>query len=79
MIIVNRTKAEHIILDKLRVQREPLLAALDLEFMRTLEQGGDTPQIVQQKQALRDVTEKDLSDLSLAELATLDIEKSLSL
>lgn len=40
----------------LRAARQPLLEALDVQFQRALETGGDTAAIVAQKQALRDVT-----------------------
>jgi len=40
----------------IRAARQPLLEALDVQFQRALETGGDTADIVAQKQALRDVT-----------------------
>jgi hypothetical protein len=41
---------------RLRAERTPLLAALDVQFMRALESGQDTMPIVAEKQRLRDAT-----------------------
>lgn len=79
MITINRGKAEELLRDRLRLEREPRLAELDLAYMRALEVGGDTAAIVAEKEALRGVTEKDLSGLSLAELATLSLSVALAL
>lgn len=54
VVEVDMTSAREIWRDKLRQLREPKLAALDTEFMKLLETGGDTSAIVAQKQALRD-------------------------
>lgn len=78
MIGINRAKAESITVDRLRVEREPLLADLDTSFMRALESGKETDTIASKKQALRDITERDLSALSLTELAELTLEKALA-
>lgn len=78
MIGINRAKAESITVDRLRVEREPLLADLDTSFMRALESGKETDTIASKKQALRDITERDLSALSLTELAALTIENALA-
>jgi len=56
MITINMNKAKEIHKDKLREARKPLLEKLDVDYMRTLEQGRDTSSIVNQKQELRDVT-----------------------
>lgn len=79
MIVINREKAEEIVRYRLRQEREPILANLDIESIRTQESGGDISVIVDKKQALRDVTDKDLSSLSIEELASLDIESALAL
>lgn len=50
----------------LRTLRKPLLEAADIEFMRALEQGLSTTEIVARKQALRDVT----ADPAIAEAKT---------
>ena len=58
MIIINPDKAKAIWKDKWREARKPLLASLDIEFMRAVEMGDVTRQaeIASQKQALRNVT-----------------------
>ena len=59
MITVNMTKAREIKRDQVRAERMPLLEQLDVEFMRTQEQGDQTKadEIASEKQALRDVTD----------------------
>ena len=63
-ISINITKAKAIKLDQLRADRAPKLAALDLAFMRAVEQGDLLAQasIAAEKQALRDVTKQPLPD-----------------
>ena len=56
MITVDLTKAKEITKDRLRMEREPLLAAQDVAFQRALETGADTTAIVAEKQRLRDIT-----------------------
>ncbi len=51
---IDMTKAKEIHRDNIRYAREPLLAALDIEFQRALETGTSTTDIVAKKQALRD-------------------------
>jgi hypothetical protein len=53
---------------KLRRERAPKLAELDVEFMRALELGKPTADIVAKKQALRDVT----ADPRIAAAKTID-------
>ena len=55
-ITVNLDKAKAITKDRLRAEREPLLAAQDVAFQRALESGADTTAIVAEKQRLRDIT-----------------------
>jgi hypothetical protein len=74
MIGINRAKAESITVDRLRVEREPLLAELDTSYLRALEAGDDASLIIAEKQALRDITEKPLTGLSLQQLAALTID-----
>lgn len=57
MITVNLEKAKIITKNRLRDEREPLLAALDIQFQRALETGADTSAIVAEKQRLRDITQ----------------------
>ena len=52
---VNFTKAKEITKSRLRLEREPLLAAQDVVFQRALESGADTSAIVAEKQRLRDL------------------------
>jgi hypothetical protein len=63
-IRINIDKAKAIKLDALRAERAPLLAALDLAFMRAVERGDLLAQasIAAEKQALRDVTKQPLPD-----------------
>ena len=51
---INMAKAREIHKDNIRIAREPLLAALDIEFQKALETGASTTDIVAKKQALRD-------------------------
>lgn len=62
MIKINIDKAKEIWLDRYRTTRTPLLAALDVDFMRAVESGNATLQkeIAAKKQALRDVTKIEL-------------------
>lgn len=79
MIVINRTKAEESTRDRLRAEREPRITALDVQFMRALEAGQDTTEIAAEKQALRDVTGKDLSGLTIEHLASLTLDEALAL
>ena len=49
-------KAKEIHKNRLRQERKALLEATDVQFMKALETGEDTKQIVIEKQRLRDVT-----------------------
>ena len=62
MIIVNPDKAKAIWKDKWREARKPLLASLDIEFMKAVETADATKQaeIASKKQALRDVTQTEI-------------------
>lgn len=79
MISIDRGMAESIVRDRLRTERAPKLAELDVKFMRALEAGEETPSIIAQKEALRDVTGKSLQGLSLEELASLDLAGAMQL
>ena len=54
IISVNMEKAKGIWRDKIRQSRGPEFEALDAAFMKALETGADTTEIVAAKQALRD-------------------------
>jgi hypothetical protein len=62
MIIVNPDKAKAIWKDKWREVRKPLLASLDIEFMKAVEAADTEKQaeIALKKQALRDVTQTEI-------------------
>ena len=75
MIKVNMDKARDIHRDNLRAERAPKLAALDVAYMKALEQGHVTTTIAAEKQALRDVT----ADARIAGAATPDALKALTL
>ena len=62
------TKAKEIFADKIREARKPLLEALDTDYMKALETGADTTQIVADKQALRDAPTAGASASSIADL-----------
>lgn len=79
MITINREKAEAIVRNRLRLERDPKLAELDIAYVRALEVGGDTSAIAEQKKALRDVPECDMGALSLVELAALTLDQALAL
>ncbi|MCE1114160.1 MULTISPECIES: hypothetical protein [Pseudomonas] len=79
MITINREKAETIVRDRLRQERDPRLAELDIAYVRALETGSDTTVIAEQKKALRDVPECDLSGLSFVELSALTLDQALAL
>jgi hypothetical protein len=55
---IDLEQAKNIWKDKWREARKPLLASLDVEFMKAVETGNSTKQaeIASKKQALRDVT-----------------------
>ena len=63
MIIVNPDKAKAIWKDKWREARKPILASLDIEFMKAVETSDTDKQaeIATQKQALRDVTNTEIN------------------
>jgi len=63
-IRINIDKAKAMTLERLRLERAPKLAALDVAFMRAVERGDllEQASIAVQKQALRDVTKVALPD-----------------
>ena len=64
---IDMAKAREIHKTNIRSAREPLLAALDVDFQRALEVGTATTSIVAQKQALRDVTNNTTLDDATSE------------
>jgi len=71
MITINFDKAVAITKTRLRAEREPLLAAQDVLYMRATESNQDTTAIVAEKQRLRNIT--NLAD----QATTLDELKAL--
>jgi hypothetical protein len=57
--------------DRLRVERAPLLDALDTEFLKALETGKPTAAIVAEKNRLRDITKLPKATMTLDELKAL--------
>lgn len=55
-IVEDVEKAKEVAKDILRARRAPLLEALDVAFMRAIEQGADAAPIAAEKQRLRDIT-----------------------
>ena len=68
VVEVDMPKAQEIFKDDLRRERQPLLEALDVEYMKAMERGEDTTAIVAQKVALRDITD----DARIASATTPD-------
>ena len=71
MITINLDKAKEITKERLREEREPLLAEQDVAFQRALETGADTSSIVAEKQRLRDIANLVDSATMLDELKAL--------
>jgi len=71
MITINMDKAKAITKARLRVEREPLLAAQDVAFQRALESSADTFAIVAEKQRLRDITKLADAATTLDELKAI--------
>jgi hypothetical protein len=73
---VDMAAAKEIHKDNLRTERKPLLDALDVDYMKALETGGDVSAIAAKKQALRDVTADARIDAATTpdELKALTIE-----
>lgn len=71
MITINLAKAKVITANRLRRERAPMLAQLDIDFMRALENGEPTAAIVAEKQRLRDLPTLADSATTLEELKAL--------
>jgi hypothetical protein len=70
-LTINIEKAKNVFIFKLRRFREDELPKLDIQYMRALELGSSTTDIISKKQQLRDLPDMDLSDVT-----TLDELKS---
>jgi hypothetical protein len=58
VITIDINKAKDIWKDKIREARKPALEKLDVDFIKTQEQGLDTTQIVADKNTLRDLPDQ---------------------
>lgn len=63
MITVNLNKAKEITKTRLRLEREPLFKALDIEVMKNLNNAEALTRIEAEKQRLRDITK--LADIAM--------------
>jgi hypothetical protein len=72
VVTVSLAKATEITKNRLRTEREPLLAAQDVLFQRAQESGADTTAIVAEKNRLRDIT--NITATTLDELRALKAE-----
>jgi len=70
-VSVNFSKAKEITKTRLRMEREPLLAAQDVAYQRAIESNSDTAAIVLEKQRLRDITKLADAATTLDELKAL--------
>jgi len=76
MITINIDKAKEIKKDRLRQERKPLLEQLDVDYMRAMEQGIETTNIVNEKQRLRDITNLVDTCSSVEELKSISCENT---
>lgn len=73
VVTVNLTKAKEITKARLRDEREPLLAAQDVLYMRALEAGSDVSAIVAEKTRLRNITSLADTCTTTAQLRALSV------
>jgi hypothetical protein len=73
VVTVNLDKAKEITKKRLRAEREPLLAAQDVLYMRAVETSADTTAIVAEKQRLRDITNGVNACTTTAQLRALSV------
>jgi len=73
-IQIDFAKAQVITKDRLRAERAPLLAALDIEFQRAVENGAEIAAIVAEKNRLRDITNLADAATTLDELRAIKAE-----
>lgn len=74
MITIDFNKAKEITKNRLRAEREPMLAALDVQFQRNLESGADNTSVVAEKQRLRDITNLVNNATTLDELKAISCQ-----
>ena len=75
MITVSIPKAKDITKERLRRDRQPLLEAQDVLFMKAQESGSDLTAIVSEKDRLRDITKDVDSCTTTDQLKALSVEK----
>ena len=77
MIIINVNKAKEITKDRLRAERAPLLAGLDVAYQRADESGDaeKKAEVVAEKQRLRDITQLADQAQTLDELKALKVSE----
>jgi hypothetical protein len=77
MITVNVNKAKEITKDRLRAERAPLLAGLDVAYQRADESGDaeKKAEVVAEKQRLRDITQLADQAQTLDELKALKVSE----
>lgn len=75
MIVINLDKAKEIKKDYLRADRKLLLEKLDIDYMKAIEQGLDTSEIIAEKQRLRDITKLCDTAESVDDLKSITIEQ----
>jgi len=73
-VSVNLTKAKILTKARLRLEREPLLAAQDVLFQRAQESNADTTAIVAEKNRLRNITSLADACSTTAELRALSCQ-----
>lgn len=71
-VFVDIESARVVTKNRLRLEREPLMQKLDIAFIRTLETGASTAEIVAEKQRLRDITLLTDACTTTAELRALN-------
>lgn len=69
----DKQKCVDITNNRLRAERAPLLADLDVKFIRAQESGQETASIVAEKQRLRDITKIANPSMTLEELKALKV------
>jgi|TARA_R110002110_G_scaffold28626_3_gene102687 hypothetical protein len=65
MITHDMIRAREIWRNKIRTARKPILEELDIQFMRTTEESGDTSRIIIKKNHLRDFPQDPRIDASI--------------
>ena len=74
-ITINLTKAKNITKERLRFERQPLLEAQDVLFMKAQESSADTTAIVTEKNRLRDITKDADACTTTDQLKAISVEE----